>query len=143
MANPTLSNPTIASNGITFTATLSTLGCIPTTSTGHFTLGGTATTVTDWTISDTTLTITHAGVIRQSETITLSYTRLNDSTDIVDGSANPLLNIVSIAVINNSTVKETNPTSNFAKNQISIRRETHTTPANRIWNRREIFYTPE
>lgn len=98
----TLFAPVGSAGGNTITATLSSVDCTPITGAGHFTLSGTAATVASWSISGATITLTLAGHTLPGETVTLTYTRSNDATDIVDWNGNALVNFSGLAVTNGS-----------------------------------------
>lgn len=100
---PTLSDPTVPSAGTTLTATLSESGCVPTSGTGGFTLGGTSAAVASWAISGTTLTLTLSGTVLAGETVTYSYSRAATSDDIADAEGNFLADFSDAAVTNDST----------------------------------------
>ncbi len=104
VSTPTLSSPTVPTGGATLTATLSVSGCIPTSGTGGFTLGGTAATVSSWAISGSTLTLTLSGTVYSDETVTYSYDRATTTDDISESTAAAFLaNFSGTSVTNSST----------------------------------------
>lgn len=101
---PTLSGATIPAAGTTLTATLDKVGCIPASGTGGFTLAGTTATVASWAISGTTLTLTFAGTVLSTATVTYSYDRATTTDDISESTGAAFLaNFTGTAVVNNST----------------------------------------
>jgi hypothetical protein len=106
---------TWASNtaGTAITANLSESGCVPSSGSGGFSLGGTSATVASWAISGTTLTLTLSGVLMAGETVTVSYDRANTTDDIADAATNYLANITSASVTNNKYATLTAGTASF------------------------------
>jgi hypothetical protein len=111
---PTLSARTVASDGVTLTATLSESGCSPASGTGGFTLDGTVAAVTSWAISGTTLTLTLDARVYEWDTVTLSYARASTTDDIQDGAGNFLADFSDASVTNDSTQTEPLPSGGFA-----------------------------
>lgn len=101
---PTLSSPTISAAGA-LTATLSQSGCLPASGSGGFALAGTTATVTAWSISGTTLTLTTSKRLCYGETVTVAYDRGNTTDDITESTGvEYLATFTAVSVTNNSAV---------------------------------------
>lgn len=103
---PTLSGAATDSAGTQITATLSESGCVAdgggSSGSGGFTLSGTSATVSGWSISGATLTLTLSGAVTNGQTVTYSYARASTTDDIRDAASNYLADFSGASVTNNT-----------------------------------------
>jgi hypothetical protein len=94
----TASSPVTDSTGTQITVTLSESACTPGTGVGGFVLSGTSATVTSWTISGTTLTLTLDNRILKGQVVTLSGL----SGALQDAAGTPMTAFSALTITNNS-----------------------------------------
>lgn len=102
---PTVTAATVNAAGTEIALTLDE-ACIPASGTLGFTLSGTTATVASWAISGTALTLTLAGIIPSSETVTLSYSSVTGG--IEDAGGNALVTFADYPLVNGSEVLVSN-----------------------------------
>lgn len=104
---PTVGTWVAPAAGTTITGVLSESGCVAagggSSGSGGFTLTGTPATVSGWSISGTTLTLSLTNLVYQGEVVTVAYDRANTTDDIRDAASNFLATFTAVSVTNNST----------------------------------------